>query len=87
MEKYREQARNILAANDRGHYTIPTSGLYPFQWNWDSAFAALGFSHVDLDRALVELETLMAHQWPDGMVPHIISMNMTRAISPTPMCG
>jgi hypothetical protein len=72
MEKYREQARNILAANDRGHYTIPTSGLYPFQWNWDSAFAALGFSHVDLDRALVELETLMAHQWPDGMVPHII---------------
>ena len=31
------QARDILIKNDRGGYTVPTQGLYPYQWNWDSA--------------------------------------------------
>lgn len=66
------QARAVMARNDRGAYTVPTHGLYPFQWNWDSALSALGFSHFDEPRAWLELETLFAHQWPDGMVPHII---------------
>jgi hypothetical protein len=68
----RAQAIVIIRENDRGAYTIPTKGLYPYQWNWDSCFTALGFSHFDHERAWVELETLFAHQWPDGMVPHII---------------
>ncbi len=67
-----EQARLILARNDRGGYTVPTAGLYPHQWNWDSAFAAWGYSTFDADRAWRELETLFAGQWDDGMVPHII---------------
>jgi len=67
-----EQARQILRANDRGGYTIPTAGLYPYQWNWDSAFAAWGFSTFDIDRAWTELETLFSGQWGTGMVPHII---------------
>ena len=67
-----ERARAILRGNDRGGYTVPTAGLYPFQWNWDSAFAAWGFSTFDADRAWTELETLLDHQWPDGMVPHIV---------------
>ena len=33
-----EQAEAILRARDRGGYTAPTAGLYPYQWNWDSAF-------------------------------------------------
>ncbi len=66
------EARNILIANDRGGYTIPTEGLYPYQWNWDSAIAALGFAEFDIDRAWVELETLFTGQWDDGMVPHIL---------------
>ncbi len=65
-------ARDVMEGNDRGSYTVPTHGLYPFQWNWDSALSALGFSHFDMDRAWVEVETLMAHQWDDGMVPHIV---------------
>ncbi|MEL7114149.1 MAG: trehalase family glycosidase [Pseudomonadota bacterium] len=69
---YDDQARAILRANDQGGYTIPTSGLYPYQWNWDSVFVALGFATFDLDRAWKELETLFEAQWPDGMVPHII---------------
>ena len=67
-----EQAIEVLRQNDRGTYTVPTPGLYPFQWNWDSALSALGFSHFDEDRAWTEIDTLMAHQWDDGMVPHII---------------
>ncbi|MEX0277003.1 MAG: trehalase family glycosidase [Ruegeria sp.] len=67
-----EQATDILRLNDRGSYTVPTSGLYPFQWNWDSALSALGFSHFDEARAWTEIDTLFAHQWEDGMVPHII---------------
>ncbi|MFD1343223.1 hypothetical protein ACFQ4E_12395 [Litorisediminicola beolgyonensis] len=65
-------AREILRGNDRGGYTIPTAGLYPFQWNWDSAFAAWGFSTFDPDRAWTELETLFSAQWDTGMVPHIV---------------
>jgi glycogen debranching enzyme len=66
------QARAILAANDRGGYTVPTDRLYPFQWNWDSAFVAMGFATFDIDRALRELERLAEGQWADGMIPHIV---------------
>lgn len=72
MSSLDEQARAILRKNDRGSYTVPTDGLYPYQWNWDSVFAAWGFATFDLPRAWQELETLMAAQWADGMVPHII---------------
>lgn len=65
-------AERILRDNDRGAYTIPTRGLYPFQWNWDSCLTALGQRHFDEARAWTEIETLLAHQWPDGMVPHIV---------------
>jgi glycogen debranching enzyme len=67
-----DTAVEIIRKNDQGTYTVPTHGLYPFQWNWDSALTALGMSHFDVDRAWTELETLMQHQWDDGMVPHII---------------
>jgi len=66
------KAKEILTINDKGKYTIPTSGLYPYQWNWDSAFAAFGFAQYDLNRAWIELETLFSGQWGDGMVPHIL---------------
>lgn len=67
-----EQARSIIRDNDRGGYTVPTAGLYPYQWNWDSVFAAWGFAEFDIDRAWVEIETLFSGQWPNGMVPHIL---------------
>jgi len=67
-----DHAVEVLRENDRGTYTVPTKGLYPFQWNWDSCLTALGQSHVDEARAWTEIETLFEHQWPDGMVPHIV---------------
>lgn len=67
-----EAARAILRANDRGGYTVPNGRVYPFQWNWDSAFVALGFDTFDRNRAWEEVETLFRAQWQDGFVPHIV---------------
>ena len=90
-------ARKILLINDKGNYTIPTDGLYPFQWNWDSAFAAYGFAQFDIPRAWKELETLFSAQWINGMVPHIIyhqvddsyfpGPNIWKGIGPIPSSG
>ena len=66
------QAIDILKTNDMGGYTVPTQGMYPFQWNWDSAFVALGFMTFNADRAWQEIETLFEGQWEDGFVPHIV---------------
>ena len=69
-------ARAILRQNDRqgigGGYTVPNGRVYPFQWNWDSAFVALGFNTFDRERAWAEVETLFRAQWDDGFVPHIV---------------
>jgi len=70
--EWRERARRILIQNDRGGYTVPSSGLYPFQWNWDSAVVALGWMTFDEPRAWRELERLFEGQWDNGMVPHIV---------------
>ncbi len=67
-----QEARAILQRNDRGGYTVPNGRVYPFQWNWDSAFVALGFDTFDRDRAWREIETLFSAQWEDGFVPHIV---------------
>ena len=67
-----EQAIAILKKNDRGGFTIPTARLYPFQWNWDSAFVALGLATYDLDRAWTELDMLVNGQCDDGMIPSIV---------------
>lgn len=72
IEKIYDNAIEVLRENDQGNYTVPTKGLYPFQWNWDSCLTALGQFHYDEARAWTEIETLMANQWPDGMVPHIV---------------
>jgi len=67
------RAKEILSANDRGEYTIPTSsGLYPAQWNWDSCLVALGFAQYDLTRAWQEVTSLFSGQWRNGMVPSIL---------------
>lgn len=78
------RAREIMRGNDKGTYTVPTHGLYPYQWNWDSAFAALGFSTFDLPRAWLELETLFTGQWDNGMLPHIIFRQESEGYFPGP---
>ncbi len=61
-----DQARSILRENDRGGYTLPTAGLYPFQWNWDASVTALGWMTFDPARAFEELRWLFKGQWQGG---------------------
>jgi hypothetical protein len=71
-ERLRRRAAAVLAGNDAGGWTKPSSGQYPHQWNWDTAFVALGWSRLDWDRATTEISSLLRGQWRDGMVPHTV---------------
>ncbi|MEV0978004.1 hypothetical protein [Streptomyces sp. NPDC049915] len=66
------RAAAVLNANWTGTSTVPSRTLYPHQWSWDSAFTAIGLRHLSPLRAQTELETLLAAQWGDGRVPHIV---------------
>ena len=77
-------AKKILHDNDQGGYTVPTKGLYPFQWFWDSGFTALGFATYDEPRAFAELEFLLRGQWANGMIPHIVFHQFDAGYFPGP---
>ncbi|MEV3972476.1 hypothetical protein AB0K68_30710 [Streptomyces sp. NPDC050698] len=66
------RAAHVLEGNWTGTSTVPSRRLYPHQWSWDSAFIAIGLRHLSPLRAQTELETLLAAQWTDGRIPHIV---------------
>jgi len=72
VSSFRSSCEAILRGNDRGRYTVPSPRLYPHQWAWDSAFAAIGWAYFDPARAWVEIESLMSGQWEDGRIPHVL---------------
>jgi glycogen debranching enzyme len=61
----------ILDQNWREGYTIPSARLYPFQWNWDSGFIALGLAYHRPERAIEEIRSMFNGQWRNGLLPHI----------------
>jgi hypothetical protein len=56
----------------RFEYTEPSPGRYPWQWYWDSCFAAIVWRRFEPSRARAELESLLAAQRPDGFIGHTI---------------
>jgi hypothetical protein len=78
-----EIAERVLRQNwlegDRGDtrfaYTQPSPGRYPWQWYWDSCFAAIVWRRFERGRARAELESLLAAQREDGFVGHTIFWN------------
>ncbi len=82
------QAQATLRANDRGGYTVPTAGLYPFQWDWDAAVTALGWITFDEPRAWEEFRWLLKGQWnggpQDGLLPHIVFHQRADSYFPGP---
>lgn len=73
----RDQARAVLAKNDRGSFIAPGPHQYPGQWNWDAALITIGLAHVDPARARHEVHQLLQGQWSDGLVPHIVFWEKT----------
>ena len=53
-------------------YTCPSPGRYPWQWYWDSCFAAIVWRRFEPARARAELESLLAAQREDGFIGHTI---------------
>ncbi|WP_433326000.1 MGH1-like glycoside hydrolase domain-containing protein [Spirillospora sp. CA-294931] len=65
-------AARVLDANWTGAATVPSPGLYPHQWSWDSVFVTMGLARYKRDRAERELVSLFHGQWSDGLLPHIV---------------
>lgn len=83
--KLSDTAKEILLNNfqEKG-FTIPSKGLYPFQWFWDSGFIAIGFAHFDIEKAKTEIKTLLNAQWENGFIPHIIFHDESNTYFPGP---
>lgn len=77
-----QSAQQILLNNNQGKFTIPCENLYPFQWHWDSGFIALGLAHIDMEKAITEIETLLSSQWENGFIPHIVFHNKVDSYFP-----
>ncbi len=68
LQNLQRGARESLAYS----YTEPSPGRYPWQWYWDSCFAAIVWRRFDPAQARAELESLLAVQRPDGFLGHTI---------------
>lgn len=67
------EAKKVLDNNfQEGGFSVPSKGLYPFQWKWDSGWIALGFAHYDIAKAKKEVATILDAQWENGFIPHIV---------------
>jgi hypothetical protein len=53
-------------------YTQPSPGRYPWQWYWDSCFAAIVWRRYDAGRSHEELRSLLAAQRENGFIGHTI---------------
>jgi len=75
-----ESAERVLRQNwlegeqDGTHYsyTQPSPSRYPWQWYWDSCFAAIVWRRFDSGRSRAELKSLLAAQRHDGFIGHTI---------------
>ncbi len=67
---------SLLLQNRRNHgnyqYTVPSPDSYPYQWLWDSCFHAIILSYFNTEDAKKELLSLIAKQFDNGMIPHMI---------------
>lgn len=66
------RAAYLLRGNDLGAMTSAAPRLYPHMWSWDAAFVSVGLASLSVERAVVELDTLLSAQWSNGMIPHIV---------------
>jgi glycogen debranching enzyme len=68
--------RELMKKNKRKfgnhRFTVPSPDTYPFQWLWDSCFHAIILSHFDLKAAKREIQSVLSHPLPSGMLPHMI---------------
>ena len=87
-----ELAERVLRGNwlegERGRvpfaYTRPSPSRYPWQWYWDSCFAAIAWRRFEPDRSRTELESLLAAQREDGFIGHTVFWERPVSLSRLP---
>jgi len=76
MSSLEQSVHDLMQRNlkdgPNGTYTVPSLQSYPYQWFWDSCFAAIIWSKFDPKRAQAELRTLMSAQYDNGFCGHIV---------------
>jgi len=65
-------------------YTRPSPSRYPWQWYWDSCFAAIVWRRFNPARSRAELESLLAAQRPNGFIGHTIFWHRPVSLSRLP---
>ncbi|WP_415971721.1 glucosylglycerate hydrolase [Rhodococcus sp. 077-4] len=78
------RAAYLLRGNDLGTMTSAAPRLYPHMWSWDAAFVSVGLAPLSVERAVVEMDTLLSAQWKNGMIPHIVFANGVDGYFPGP---
>jgi hypothetical protein len=67
--------QNWLESERRGiefAYSRPSPTRYPWQWYWDSCFAAIVWRRFEPSRSRLELQSLLTAQREDGFIGHTI---------------
>ncbi|MDP3993569.1 MAG: trehalase family glycosidase [bacterium] len=76
MSKLQKQVQELYLRNrrikDGFQFTLPAPSTYPYQWFWDSCFHAIVLSHLNVEDAKKELRSVVAKQFENGMIPHMI---------------
>jgi glycogen debranching enzyme len=52
--------------------TVPSKVHYVGAWQWDNAFHALAYRHVDPTLAQDQIRLMLDHQLPNGMIPDAV---------------
>lgn len=83
-EEIKQRAYELLRKNRRvaqeHQFTVPSPTSYPYQWLWDSCFHAIVLAHFSIDDAKKELLSLVAHQFENGMIPHMTYWERTAVL-------
>jgi len=65
---------NLISPRGKVTYEamMPSKLGYVGLWLWDNAMHALAYRHVDADLARNQIRSMLAHQFPNGMLPDAI---------------
>lgn len=76
MSNLKDKIHSLMLQNRRTQgnfqYTVPSPDSYPYQWLWDSCFHAIILNYFNPEDAKKELLSLVAKQFENGMIPHMI---------------
>ena len=80
MSELADRCRAVLEASHaegerrgvRYSYTGPSPSRYPWQWYWDSCFAAIVWRRFDPSARASELESLLNAMRADGFIGHVV---------------